>query len=118
MDQTFGVLMALVSSCLGGSAAAVTRYLVGNADAVTLAILRWGIGFLVVLPATVLLRAKWPARADWPAVVALGICFFGLFFILYNIGADLHDRRAREPRALHAAGADDGGRRPARHRDA
>ncbi len=84
MQQTVGVLMALVSSCLGGSAAAVTRYLVGNADAVTLAILRWGIGFLCVLPATVLLRAKWPARADWPAVVALGICFFGLFFILYN----------------------------------
>jgi drug/metabolite transporter (DMT)-like permease len=84
MQQTVGVLLALVSSCLGGSAAAVTRYLVGNADAVTLAILRWGIGFLCVLPATVLLRAKWPARADWPPVVALGICFFGLFFILYN----------------------------------
>ncbi|HTQ84033.1 MAG TPA: DMT family transporter [Pseudolabrys sp.] len=84
MQQTAGVLMALVSSCLGGSAAAVTRYLVGNADAVTLAILRWGIGFLCVLPATVLLRSKWPARADWPAVAALGVCFFGLFFILYN----------------------------------
>ena len=26
-----------------------------------------------------------PPRADWPAVAALGICFFGLFFILYNI---------------------------------
>jgi drug/metabolite transporter (DMT)-like permease len=84
MQQTIGVLMAVVSSCLGGSAAAVTRYLVGNADAVTLAILRWGIGFLCVLPATLLLRAKWPARADWLAVAALGICFFGLFFLLYN----------------------------------
>ena len=76
--------MAIVSSCLGGSAAAVTRYLVGSADAVTLAILRWGIGFLCVLPVAVLLRVKWPARADWPAVVTLGVCFFGLFFVLYN----------------------------------
>jgi drug/metabolite transporter (DMT)-like permease len=84
MHHSVGVLMALVSSCLGGSAAAVTRYLVGSADAVTLAILRWGIGFLCVLPVAILLRVKWPARADWPAVATLGVCFFGLFFVLYN----------------------------------
>ncbi|MFZ0401353.1 MAG: DMT family transporter, partial [Pseudolabrys sp.] len=85
MDHTIGVLIALVSSCLGGSAAAVTRYLVGNADPLTLALLRWGIGFLVVLPVTLLLRSKMPPRADWLAVSALGICFFGLFFVFYNI---------------------------------
>ena len=28
---------------------------------------------------------RWPARGDWPAVAFLGVCFFGLFFILYNI---------------------------------
>lgn len=85
MDQTAGVLIAMVSSSLGGSAAAVTRYLVGNADPITLAILRWGIGFLCVLPITLLLRAKWPPRSDLPAVIVLGVCFFGLFFVLYNI---------------------------------
>jgi drug/metabolite transporter (DMT)-like permease len=85
LDQTIGVLIAIVSSCLGGSAAAVTRYLAGNADPITLAILRWGIGFVVVLPAALLMRAKFPPRRDWLAVAALGICFFGLFFILYNI---------------------------------
>jgi drug/metabolite transporter (DMT)-like permease len=85
VGEWFGVALALVSSSLGGTAAAVTRYLVGNADAVTLAILRWGIGFLCLLPVALLLRAKWPPRADWPAVAALGICFFGLFFVLYNI---------------------------------
>ncbi|HEU0082202.1 MAG TPA: EamA family transporter, partial [Bradyrhizobium sp.] len=85
MGEWFGVALALISSCLGGTAAAVTRYLVGNADAVTLAILRWGIGFLCLLPVAVALRAKWPPRADWPAVAALGICFFGVFFVLYNI---------------------------------
>ena len=85
MGEGFGVLIAIVSSCLGGTAAAVTRYLAGTADPLTLAILRWGIGFTLVLPATLLMRAKFPPHSDWLAVAALGICFFGLFFIFYNI---------------------------------
>lgn len=85
MSEWIGVLIALASSCLGGTAAAVTRYLVGNADPITLAILRWGIGFLCVLPAALLLRVRWPPRSDWLAVAMLGLCFFGLFFVLYNI---------------------------------
>jgi drug/metabolite transporter (DMT)-like permease len=85
LSELTGVLIAIVSSCLGGTAAAVTRYLVGNADPITLAILRWGIGFLVLLPVALLLRAKWPKRSDLPAVAALGLCFFGMFFVLYNI---------------------------------
>jgi drug/metabolite transporter (DMT)-like permease len=85
MSDWPGVLIALISSLLGGTAAAVTRYLVGGADAVTLAILRWGIGFLCVLPAALLLRARFPQRGDLPGVVVLGLCFFGLFFVLYNV---------------------------------
>jgi drug/metabolite transporter (DMT)-like permease len=85
MGEAAGVLIAIVSSCLGGTAAAVTRYLVGNADAVTLAILRWGIGFLCVLPVALLLRVRWPQRSDWLGVASLGVCYFGLFFVLYNI---------------------------------
>jgi len=85
MGEWFGVLIAIVSSSLGGTAAAVTRYLVGNADPITLAILRWGIGFLCVLPIAIFLKARWPQRGDWLAVSVLGLCFFGLFFILYNI---------------------------------
>ena len=85
MGEWIGVAIALVSSCLGGTAAAITRYLVGNADPISLAILRWGIGFGCLLPTALLLRVKWPPRADWFAVAALGLCFFGLFFIFYNI---------------------------------
>ena len=85
VTETLGVLIAIVSSSLGGTAAAVTRYLVSDADAVTLAILRWGIGFLCLLPVALCLRVKWPQRSDWLAVAALGIAFFGLFFVLYNI---------------------------------
>src|ERR1700693_4620654 len=64
VGEWFGVMLALVSSCLGGTAAAITRYLVGNADPITLAVLRWGIGFLWVLPTALLLRVRWPQRRD------------------------------------------------------
>jgi drug/metabolite transporter (DMT)-like permease len=85
LSEWLGVLIAIASSALGGTAAAVTRYLVGSADPLTLSILRWGIGFVCVLPVALLLRARWPSRADWPAVALLGFAFYGLFFILYNL---------------------------------
>jgi len=85
MRATSGMAMAIVSSCLGGTAGAVTRYLVGDAGPITLAILRWGLGVLCVLPLALLLHARWPNRRDLPAVVMLGILFFGLFFIFYNV---------------------------------
>jgi drug/metabolite transporter (DMT)-like permease len=85
LGEWVGVLIAVVSSSLGGTAAAVTRYLVGNADPITLAMLRWGIGLLCLLPTALVLRVRWPARSDWIPVAGLGVCFFGLFFVLYNI---------------------------------
>jgi drug/metabolite transporter (DMT)-like permease len=84
VGEWIGVTIALVSSCLGGSAAAITRYLVAGADPIALAVLRWGIGFVCVLPIALLLKVRWPQRGDWPAVMLLGLCFFGLFFVLYN----------------------------------
>lgn len=86
MGEWVGVLIAVVSSALGGTAAAVTRYLVvGSADPLTLSILRWGIGFVCVLPVALALRVRWPARGDWLGVALLGFAFYGLFFILYNL---------------------------------
>jgi drug/metabolite transporter (DMT)-like permease len=85
VGEGWGVVIAMVSSTLGGTAAAVTRYLAADADPITVAVLRWGIGFLVVLPAALALRVKWPRRSDWLGVAALGLAFFGLFFVLYNI---------------------------------
>src|SRR5262245_10934494 len=85
MGEWLGVSIAIVSVSLGAAGLAVTRYLVTAADPITLAILRWGIGFLCVLPVALLMRAKWPTRGDWPAVAMLGIAFYGVFFVLYNI---------------------------------
>src|SRR5690349_4263463 len=66
VSEWFGVLLAIVSSSLGGTAAAITRYLVGSADPLTLAILRWGIGLCVVVPVALVLRVRWPQRSDLP----------------------------------------------------
>jgi drug/metabolite transporter (DMT)-like permease len=85
MVQWFGVALGIASSALGGTAAAVTRYLVVSADAITLALLRFGIGFLGVLPVALALRVRWPKPADWPAAGLLGLSFFGGFFVLYNV---------------------------------
>src|SRR3954468_23267178 len=85
MAPYWGVIIALISSATGGTAAAVTRYLVGSADPITMAILRWGIGFVCLLPVALALRVRWPQRADWLPVAGLGMAFFGLFFVFYNI---------------------------------
>src|SRR5262249_15465454 len=85
-----GGLIAIVSSALGGRAgggggAGVARYLGRDADPLTLPIRGGDMGFLWVLPPGLFLARPCPPRQDWPAVAALGICFFGLFFIFYNI---------------------------------
>lgn len=84
-SQDLGVLIGIASCCFGGTAAAVTKYLAGGADALTLAILRWGIGFCCVLPVALFLGVRWPRRNDWFGIACLGVAFFGLFFILYNL---------------------------------
>jgi len=85
MGEWFGVVIAVVSSSLGGTGATVTRYLAADADPFTLDILRFGLGFLFVLPITLLLRSRWAQRADWLGVVGLGVMFYGIAMLLYNL---------------------------------
>ena len=85
MGEWLGVVLAVLSSAVGGSAAAVTRYLVGGADPFALGIIRFGLGFLCVLPVALLMRARWPSRRDWPGVVGLGLLFYGFAMIVYNV---------------------------------
>src|SRR6185503_14333095 len=73
-DPVNGVLAAVVSSALGGSAAALTRY---------------AIGFLLILPLALASGARFPHGADRLAVGALGVLFFAVFFFLYNIAMSL-----------------------------
>jgi drug/metabolite transporter (DMT)-like permease len=80
-----GVAIALLSSSLGGGAAVATRFLITGADPLTLATVRFGGGALLILPLALLLRPKWPTRADWPAVAGLGFLFYAVFFVFYNL---------------------------------
>ncbi len=85
MTETRGVLAAVASSALGGAAVAATRYLADGIDPLALGSLRFGIGFLLLLPIALLQQARWPARADWLATLGLGLLFFALFPVLFNL---------------------------------
>ena len=84
-----GVVAAVISSALGGSAAALTRYAIHASDPVTLAAFRFGIGFLLILPLALAARVRFPQGADRLAVAGLGILFFAVFFFAYNIAMSL-----------------------------
>ena len=68
MGEWLGVSIAIVSSCLdSGCNHALSRERRGRP--IALAILRWGIGFLCVLPAAFLLKVRWPELRDLPWVM-------------------------------------------------
>src|SRR5947208_5765533 len=83
--ETIGVLIAVLSSTFGGMAGAVTRFVVGSIDPVTIAAFRFGIGVAVLLPLAQLLRSTFPRGRDWIGVVLLGVMFFAIFFVFYNV---------------------------------
>ncbi len=84
-SERIGVLIAVASSTFGGTAAAVTRYVVGVIDPVTLAAFRFGIGVAVLLPLALLMRSAFPRGRDWIGTALLGVMFFAVFFVFYNI---------------------------------
>ncbi|MBI2714647.1 MAG: DMT family transporter [Rhizobiales bacterium] len=80
-----GVLAAVVSSAIGGVAGGATRYVIHATDPVTLGVFRFGTGFLILLPISLLMKCRWPQSRDWIAVALLGILFFFAFSVLFNL---------------------------------
>jgi drug/metabolite transporter (DMT)-like permease len=80
-----GVPAAALSSALGGMALAASRFVIGATDAVALGAWRYCVGFVCLLPIALALRGRWPPRRDWPAVALLGLLFFAIFPVLYNV---------------------------------
>jgi len=72
MQETLGILAAMLSSSIGGTAIGATRYLAGHSDPLTIGAFRFGIGFVVLFPIALLESKPWPDKRDWPAVVGLG----------------------------------------------
>ena len=84
-SERLGVLAAILSSSVGGMTTAVTRFAIGATDPITLAGLRFGLGFLSLLPLALALRSRWPRGRDWLGAAALGILFFAIFFSIFNL---------------------------------
>lgn len=82
--QAAGVFAALLSSALGGTAIVATRFLAGSFDPLTLGVVRFLGGALVLLPVAGMVRSPWPPRRDWVATIALALLFFVLFPVLFN----------------------------------
>lgn len=97
--EGWGVLAAVLSSAFGGTAIGATRYLASTLDPITIGAVRFGGGFLVLLPIALWRREGWPTRRDWPAAMALGVLFFGLFPVLFN-AALIYTTAARGALAL------------------
>ena len=85
MSERIGVPAAILSSTLGGTVAAVTRFAVADIDPLTLAALRFGGAFLVLMPAVLVLRQPWPKGRDWAWVALLGGVYFCIYQVLYNV---------------------------------
>ena len=79
-----GVLVALLSSCLGGTAVVATRHLVGALDPLTLALTRFGLGTLCLAVPFLCYRLPFIGRRDLLPVVLLGVLFFAGFPALFN----------------------------------
>lgn len=83
--EALGILAAILSSSVGGINTAATRYVIGATDPVTLASMRFGLGFLLLLPIALMLGSRWPKGRDWLGVTMLGILFFAVFMGLFNL---------------------------------
>src|SRR3954467_12548400 len=94
-----GVLAAVLSTALGGTAIVATRFLAGAADPFTIGLLRFGGGALLLLPLALIKGERWASRGDWPAGIGLGLLFFGLFPVLFN-AALIYTTAARGALAL------------------
>ena len=83
--ESKGVLAAALSSLLGGSAVATTRLVIGAIDPLTLAALRYGIGVTCLAAIVRLARLRAIAVADRWRIALLGVLFFAVFPVLFNI---------------------------------
>jgi drug/metabolite transporter (DMT)-like permease len=85
MNELFGMGAALLGSLLGGTASAGTRYAVGAIDPLGLAMLRYAIGALCLVPFALYAPRKLENSRDLLATVGLGVMFFALYPFLFAL---------------------------------
>lgn len=99
MGELLGVAAALLGSVLGGTAAAGTRYAVGAIDPLGLAMLRYTIGALCLVPFALLAVHKLKDPREILATLGLGTLFFALYPYLFALSL-AHTTAARGSLAL------------------
>ena len=86
MNQNYlAKFLAAFSALSAGISIVGTRLILPETDPQSMAVIRFGIGALCLMPFLFVGFRKNPiAPADWPAVIFLGALFFGLFTFLFN----------------------------------
>jgi drug/metabolite transporter (DMT)-like permease len=98
-SEQWGVAAAAASSLIGGLSLVTIRLVVGTTDRILLALFRYAIGALCLVPILVARGIRPPALRHWPEIAALGALFFALFPALLNL-ALVHTTASRGALAL------------------
>src|SRR3954451_22122199 len=85
MNERGGVAVAILSCCFGAGAAVATRFLIGAVDPIAIAAIRFGGGAVLLFPLALAFRGRWPSGGARLAVAGLGLLFFAVFFVFYNL---------------------------------
>jgi drug/metabolite transporter (DMT)-like permease len=99
MSELLGVAAAVLGSVLGGSAAAGTRYAIRAIDPLGVAMLRYTIGAVCLVPCALLAVRKPIKPRETLATIGLGILFFALYPYLFALSLT-HTTAARGSLAL------------------
>ena len=83
-NRPLGLILAALTGVQVGLALVVTRAISGEVGPMQIAVLRYGVGVLVLLPFFLRGRFKPVARADLLPVLGLGIVQFGVLIALLN----------------------------------
>ncbi len=98
-EENWGIAAAAASSLIGGLSLVTIRLVVGTIDPILLALFRYGIGALCLLPLVLRPGHRPRALKDWLQVFLLGALFFALFPVLLN-QALVHTTASRGALAL------------------
>ena len=80
------VVAAAATGVQVGSAIVATRFVIDQTDPVTLAFLRYLIGFILLLYPAWRAARGWFRRRDWFPIAALGVTQFGILIVFMNYG--------------------------------
>ena len=86
MTRWLPAAAAAATALFVGSTMVATRWVIVQSDPASLALLRYAVGFLCLLPPLALLRRVPMARGDIAPIALLGIAQFGVLIALLNYG--------------------------------